>query len=230
MAKKATREQTRFLGFDTPGERPVQPPAIHYFFYRAPGSEWRLVFAREGWDDREAAFLQDQLVSHYSRVLGPDCEVRFESTKGMRRSRRVGLLKEWRGVEYLISDTHERKPEFDPDDEDCRFVALQGAAWQCAAAMEAVPPDPEDEDDPEIATSGSGIANRNDGELSKGAAADPPSKNLQVRKAKRYKPPPCPECGGRARVVSTRKNVRFLKCQACEHKWKLACPQTDTGA
>ena len=38
----------------------------------------------------------------------------------------------------------------------------------------------------------------------------------------RFKPPPCPECGGKAGVVSKQKTTRYLKCKSdgCGHSWK----------
>jgi len=32
----------------------------------------------------------------------------------------------------------------------------------------------------------------------------------------------CPECGGKAKVASTRKQFRRMKCESCGHAYKIA--------
>jgi len=35
----------------------------------------------------------------------------------------------------------------------------------------------------------------------------------------RFRPAPCTECGGRAKVTSTKETVRHFKCENCDHTW-----------
>lgn len=45
---------------------------------------------------------------------------------------------------------------------------------------------------------------------------------LEARKAKpRYRPPSCPQCGGKVMTTSTRKDIRHLKCRKCGHTWTV---------
>lgn len=41
------------------------------------------------------------------------------------------------------------------------------------------------------------------------------------RRTPRYRPPPCPCCGGKAEVTSSPRGIRHLKCSGCAHTWTV---------
>lgn len=36
----------------------------------------------------------------------------------------------------------------------------------------------------------------------------------------RFKPPPCPRCGGKSKVIVTRDDYRDIACTQCSHAWQ----------
>ena len=47
------------------------------------------------------------------------------------------------------------------------------------------------------------------------------SNRAEVQQKKRFVPPPCPDCGSKAKVTSSRGTIRLLKCPRCDYHWQL---------
>jgi|GEM_PF-4422915 len=58
-------------------------------------------------------------------------------------------------------------------------------------------------------------------ELGQNAPQPHQSNQAGVQQKKRFVPPPCPDCGSKAKVASSRGTIRLLKCPQCEHRWQL---------